>query len=88
MKSATRRNFHLPLPPDTYENLKAEARKRGRPATVLARHAIESWLRRARASELYEEIASYARSHKSWDADLDASLESAGIESLLESDEA
>lgn len=79
-------NFHLPLPPDLYEALKKEARKRGRPATAIARSAIESWLSRARASELHEEIASYAVKHGGSDVDLDRSLETASIESLLESD--
>jgi len=87
MKGATiRRNFHLSLPPHLYEGLKSEARKRGRPATVIARQAIESWLRRSRASELRQEIAAYALSAGGSAADLDGALEGAGIESLLESD--
>lgn len=85
MKNGTR-NFHLPLPPDLYDALKKEARKKGRPATSVARSAIEMWLSRVRASELHEEIASYASKHADSDVDLDPSLEAAGIESLLESD--
>jgi rRNA-processing protein FCF1 len=85
MKDAMR-NFHLPLPPALYAALKKEAKKRGRPATAIARSAIESWLFRARASELHEEIASYAVKHGGSDMDLDRSLEVAGIESLLESE--
>ena len=80
------RNFHLPLPPELYAALKEEAKKRGRPATAIARSAIESWLSRARASELHEEIAAYAVKHGGSDVDLDRSLEVAGIESLLESE--
>lgn len=86
MKRATMRNFHLPLPADLYEQLGREAGKRGRPATTLARQAIELWLRRVRASELHEEIASYARKHAGTHADLDEALEAAGIELLEESD--
>ncbi len=86
MKRATIRNFHLPLPPGLYDELCDAAKKRGRPTTVIARHAIETWLRRARASELREEIASYARSVAGSSADLDASLEAAGIELLSESE--
>jgi rRNA-processing protein FCF1 len=85
MKDAMR-NFHLPLPPALYAALKKEAKKRGRPATAIARSAVESWLFRARASELHEEIASYAVKHGGSDMDLDRSLEVAGIESLLESE--
>jgi hypothetical protein len=85
MKSASK-NFHVPLPPGLYAALRKEARKRGRPATAIARSAIESWLSRARASELHDEIASYAVGHGGSNADLDRALEAAGIESLLESD--
>jgi len=74
------------LPPQLYDALKKEARKRGRPATSVARSAIESWLSRVRASELHEAIASYASKQADSDVDLDTSLEAAGIESLLESD--
>jgi predicted DNA-binding protein len=88
MKNATRRNFHVPLSQEVYDGLRSEARKRGRPATAIARHAIEAWLRRTRASELHEEIASYARRQGGSNADFDAPLEAAGIEYLLESDEA
>jgi hypothetical protein len=87
MKRATKRNFHLPLPADLYEELRREAGKRGRPATAVARQAIEMWLRRARASELHEEIAAYARKHAGSRADLDEALETAGAEFLAETDE-
>ena len=83
MKNATVRNFHLPLPDELYEDLKSEAKRRGRPATAVARHAIKAWLRQRRRSELYEAIAAYARSRGGSEADLDTALEGAGIESLL-----
>ncbi len=86
MKGATKRNFHLPLPADLYAQLRREAGKQGRPATVIARHAIEVWLNRTRASELREEITSYARKNAGSDADLDEALEAAGIDLLEESD--
>ena len=86
MKRATNRNFHLPLPAELYEQLKAEARKQGRPATAIARRAIESWLRRRQASELHEEIVAYARSAAGTTEDLDPALEAAAIEALEDVD--
>lgn len=81
MKS-TVRSFHLALPADLYEELRAEARRRGRPATAVARQVIEDGLRALRRQELSEEIAEYARENAGTCADLDAELEAAGIESL------
>jgi len=81
MKSSIR-SFHLPLPAELYEELRAEARRRGRPATVIAREAIEGSLRALRRQELAEEIAEYARACAGTAADLDADLEAVGIESL------
>ena len=75
-------SFHLPLPPDLYDELRAEARKTGRPATAVARQAIEYGLRERRRQEIAEEIARYARDNAGTPADLDLSLESAGAESL------
>jgi predicted DNA-binding protein len=81
MKS-TFRSFHLVLPADLYEELRAEARRRGRPATAVARQVIEDGLRALRRQELAEEIAEYARENAGTLADLDVELEAAGIESL------
>src|ERR1039458_7304257 len=39
------KNFHLPLPEQTYTGLRAEAERRGVPATTLAREAVDWWLR-------------------------------------------
>jgi S-adenosylmethionine synthetase len=39
------RNFHLPLPEQTYTHLRAEAERAKLPATALAREAIDWWLR-------------------------------------------
>jgi len=38
------KNFHLPLPEETYTHLKAVAARARVPATTLAREAINSWL--------------------------------------------
>jgi predicted DNA-binding protein len=81
MKS-TVRSFHLELPANLYEELRAEARRRGRPATAVARQVIEDGLRALRRQELSEEIAEYARENAGTSADLDTEFEAAGIESL------
>jgi predicted DNA-binding protein len=86
MKS-TVHSFHLELPADLYEELRAEARRRGRPATVVARQVIEDGLRALRRQELSEEIAEYARENAGTSADLDTELEAAGIESLRTTEE-
>ena len=81
------RSFHLPLPHEIYEELRAQARRKGRPATVIARAAIEDGLRALRRQELSEEIAEYARENAGTSADLDVDLEAAGIESLRKIEE-
>ena len=35
------KNFHLPLPDQTYTGLRAEAERTGVPATTLAREAVD-----------------------------------------------
>ena len=80
------RSFHLPLPIGLYEVLRAEARRRGRPATVIARQAIEEGLRERRRQEVREEMAEYAREHAGTPADLDTDLERASLESLRRKD--
>ena len=73
-------NFHLPLPESLYEELKEEAKKRKRPATVVARGAIADWLRSVRRSEISEAIAAYAAENAGTAADLDEAWEEAGLE--------
>ncbi len=82
MKTSAVRNFHLPLSAELYDELREQARRRGRPATVIAREALEEGLRVRRAQELHEEIAQYAREHADTAADLDPALEKAGLQSL------
>jgi hypothetical protein len=85
MRSATKeapRNFHLPLPPDVYEALREAAAALGRPATVVAREAIEMWLRERRRTAVHEAIASYAVKHAGTTRDLDPLLEQASLETL------
>jgi len=77
------RNFHLPLPERTYTQLRAAAERAQAPATILAREAIESWLREQSRQARHEAIAAYATEMAGTKLDLDPALESAGIELLL-----
>src|SRR5258708_26757502 len=45
MGSQMMKNFHLPLPEQTYAHLRAEAERMQMPATTLAREAVDAWLR-------------------------------------------
>ena len=81
------KNFHLPLPEQVYAKLRVEADRNGVPATTLAREAIDFWLRNQEKEARHKAIATYATQMAGTDLDLDSALESAGIESLLESTE-
>lgn len=76
------KNFHLPLPDETYEHLKAAAARSKVPATSLAREAIDFWLRQQLRKVRHDAIASYAAEVAGTPLDLDADLEGAGIEHL------
>jgi hypothetical protein len=77
------KNFHLPLPEETYSQLRAEAERVKVPATNLARQAIDLWLRQSLKRARHEAIAAYAAQIAGTDLDLDPDLESAGIDHLL-----
>jgi hypothetical protein len=77
------RNFHLPLPEQTYTSLRAEAERIGVPATALARDAVEWWLRQQFRRTRHAAITAYAAKMAGTALDLDADLESAGIEHLV-----
>lgn len=77
------RNFHLPLPEQTYTSLRAEAERTGVPATALARDAVEWWLRQQFRRARHAAITAYAAEMAGTALDLDADLESAGIEHLV-----
>ena len=83
MSSAPVRNFHLPLPSDVYERLKDEAARESRPATSVAREAIEEWLLQRRRLVVREEISAYADRMAGSREDLDPELEKAGVGHLL-----
>jgi hypothetical protein len=77
------RNFHLPLPDQTYSHLRAEAERLQAPATALAREAIEFWLRQQLRKARHDGIAAYAAEMGGTEFDLDPDLEAAGIEHLV-----
>jgi hypothetical protein len=82
--SAPVHNFHLPLPEPTYRRLRDAAERTRQPATTIARHAIETWLRQHRRSMVREEIARYAAAAAGGPEDLDLALEAAALEALQE----
>ena len=84
MAGSILKNLHVPLPEPLYERLRAEAQRSGRPATVLAREAIDRWLEASRRAATHAAIARYAAERAATIADLDAGLERAGIEHLLQ----
>jgi hypothetical protein len=77
------KNFHLPLPEQTYAQLRAEAERTRVPATTLAREAIDEWLRSQLRRARHDSIAAYAAEMAGTNFDLDPGLESAGIEHLV-----
>ena len=82
------KNFHLPLPDQTYTGLRAEAERTGVPATTLAREAVDWWLRQQVRKTRHDAIAVYATEMAGTHLDLDADLESAGIEHLVKTGKA
>lgn len=77
------RNFHLPLPEETYAQLRAEAERAQVPATMLAREAIDLWLRHQLRRARHRAISAYAVDMAGTHLDLDKDLESAGVEHLM-----
>ncbi len=76
------RNLHVPLPEPLYRRLRTEAERTKRPATTLAREAIDEWLARVERAATYEAIARYAARYGGTAADLDLDLEAAAVEHL------
>lgn len=82
MAMMARKNFHVPLPPETYDALREESEVRGIPATTLVREAVEGWLDDQKAKRLRDEIAAYALEMAGTGADLDPELEAAAAAEL------
>ena len=82
MKTMSTRNFHVPLPDETYTRLRHEAARQHKPATQLVKQAVEYWLEEQERMALHEEIAAYAAQHAGTADDLDESLAEASLENL------
>lgn len=78
------KNFHLPLPEETYAHLRAQAERMQVPATALAREALDWWLREQSRKARQNEIAAYAAEMAGTPLDLDAHLERAAVEHLID----
>jgi hypothetical protein len=78
--------LHLPLPEQTYNQLRAVAEQSQVPPTTLAREAIDLWLRYQARKARHAGIAAYAAEMAGTALDLDAELESGGIEHLVKAD--
>ncbi|HUJ22208.1 MAG TPA: hypothetical protein VLX58_11830 [Bryobacteraceae bacterium] len=82
------KNFHVPLPDETYDHLRTAAERSKVPATALAREAIDCWLRQQFRKARHAAIAAYAAETAGTSFDLDADLEAAGIEHLIKASKA
>jgi predicted transcriptional regulator len=83
MAAKPQRNLHVPLSEALHDRLRAAATQSGRPATALAREAIEAWIEEREREAVHEAIALYASEMAGTSADLDEDLERAGNEHLL-----
>ena len=82
MSRVASHNFHLPMPSRLYEDLRAEAARRGVPTTALARQVLEEWLEAQRRLVVAEAIATYAAGVRGGAEDLDEELEAAAVSEL------
>ena len=77
------KNFHVPLPDETYDRLRIAAERSKIPATALAREAIDLWLRQQMRKARHDAIAAFAAGAAGTPLDLDDQLEAAGLEHLV-----
>lgn len=82
MARAVVTNFHLPLAPDLYAELRREAEELRRPVTELVRTALVRWLEERKRQRLHEEIAAFAREFAGTELDLDPLMEEASLQFL------
>jgi len=84
MPVVAKRNPRVQLPDHFHVRLRLCSLGLGRPATVLAREAIERWLDEYERSQLDKSISRYARQAAATADDLDDELQSASLESWAE----
>jgi len=82
------KNFHVPLPDETYDRLRIAAARSKVPATALAREAIDFRLRQEMRRARHDAIAVFAADAAGASVDLDEDLEAAGIDHLLRTSKA
>jgi hypothetical protein len=87
MGKAKMKNLHVPLPEPIYRRLRLEAERSERPATDLAREAIDHWLGERQRQVVREAIQEYASKVAGTSDDLDEDLEAAALEGLPPSDD-
>ncbi len=78
------KNLHVPLPDKLHDGLRAESKRTRRPATALARQAIEAWLKEQQKRVRHEKIAAFASATAGTRLDLDPDLEQASLDHLAE----
>jgi hypothetical protein len=77
------KNFHVPLPDETYHDLRIAAERSKVPATALAREAIDFWLRQQARKARHDAVVEFAAQAAGTSLDLDDELEAAGVEHLV-----
>jgi predicted DNA-binding protein len=82
MAAKAQRNLHVPLSEALHGRLRAAATRSGRPATALAREAIEAWIEEREREAVHEAITVYASEMAGTSADLDEDLERAAMAHL------
>ncbi|MDZ7801792.1 MAG: hypothetical protein U5K81_13525 [Trueperaceae bacterium] len=86
MPATSKKNLHVPLPPELHSALKEQSNRLRTPATTLAREAIEEWIRLRKREQVAQELRAYADEMAGTDADVDPAWEDAGVDSWLEND--
>jgi predicted DNA-binding protein len=76
------KNLHVPLPAELHDQLREVAAQLGKPATVLAREAIERHLKGLKKQAIDAAITEWAAEFAGTELDLDSDLEAAGLEFL------
>jgi hypothetical protein len=74
------RNFHLPLPADTYDELRSASEEMSQPATQLVRSILQNWLKLRKKAQTKNKIAEYTREIESNDVSIDSDFEALGVE--------
>ncbi len=76
----TKQNFHLPLSPELYSQLREHAETRGQPATELAREALVAYLRQLKLQKIQEELEEYINAVAGTRDDFDPDVAAAGAD--------